>query len=211
MREKYTKIESDKILIVEGKDEEHFFKAFLKSIKEDHGVQILSVGGKTNISKKYISALKNTPDFSNVRQLGIIRDADESAQSAFQSIRDILKHNNFPVPQQPGLPVTSHSLTVSVFILPDNKNPGMLEDLCREVLRTQDVDVCIRNYLDCMRKIRSLRTFKNEAKAWIYAYLAVQERERLRLGEFTEAGGIPFEHDKLQGLRNFLTTLFQLQ
>ncbi|CAB3288031.1 protein of unknown function [Methanocaldococcus lauensis] len=84
------KIESEKVLFVEGKDEENFFEELLNYMGITD-VQIISYEGKDNLKNK-LEAITKTPGFSKVQIFGIVRDADEDVRGAFQSVRDTLKN-----------------------------------------------------------------------------------------------------------------------
>ena len=76
---------------VEGKDEENFFKCFLKN-KNIDGIQIILSEGRDNF-KNILSAVKEIPNFDTVNALGVIRDADDTAKGAFDSVCSVLENN----------------------------------------------------------------------------------------------------------------------
>ena len=103
------------VLVVEGKDEDHFFQALIKSMSLNIKYQIIDLKGKTNF-KADISAMHKTPGFKKIKKLIIFRDADENdADSAFQSIVNILKGLNLPQP-----------ITMNRFSLPSQNGFSMV-------------------------------------------------------------------------------------
>src|SRR5699024_5370301 len=95
-------ISKTKLLLVEGKDELAFFQELIKrneilSLKKDD-IQIVSLGGVQKF-KTELEALKNRTGFENVKSMAIIRDADESKESALQSLRKILSNTGFSAPK----------------------------------------------------------------------------------------------------------------
>jgi hypothetical protein len=92
-------IKSSKIVIVEGRDEEGFFEAFLKTLGLAE-IQVAGIGGKTQI-RPNLKALVKDPDFSKIVSIGIIRDANADPKAAFQSVRDALKSAGLPIPRLP--------------------------------------------------------------------------------------------------------------
>lgn len=76
-------IKENKILIVEGIDEKLFFSALINHLNLT-GIQILPIGGKTQL-RSNLKALQIPKDFASVISLGVVRDADESAERAFQN------------------------------------------------------------------------------------------------------------------------------
>lgn len=75
-------IQKPTLLIVEGRDEELFFEALVRNLGSD-GVQVMPIGGKTKL-RENLAALVRSPRFAEVASLGIVRDADDRPESAFQ-------------------------------------------------------------------------------------------------------------------------------
>ncbi len=88
-----------KLLIGEGKEEVDFFTAFLNHLNISN-VQVEQYGGKQGLPR-YLRTLVVRPGYLNVVSLGITRDADNSAQSAFESVCSSLHRASLPVPSQP--------------------------------------------------------------------------------------------------------------
>ncbi len=88
------------------------------------------------------------PDFYQVVSLGITRDADNSAKSAFTSVCDSLKNCGLPYPSQPGK-IVGDKPKISVLILPGSQNPGMLEDVCLKAVDLNQLQ-CVDDYLKCV-------------------------------------------------------------
>ena len=117
-------------LLVEGNDQRNFFRAIINHIGIS-GVQIQNFGGVTEL-RDFLSALVNQDDFyETVKSVGIARDAEESAQSAFQSVQSSLRNAGLPAPARP-MESVGDSPAVNVLILPDDSRPGMLEPLLCE-------------------------------------------------------------------------------
>jgi hypothetical protein len=121
------KISKPKLLIVEGKEEEFFFDAFINHL-DIQEVQVAGIGGKGKI-RPNLKALIIDSNFPQVVSLGIIRDADESAENAFQSVRESLLAAGLPSPKR-ALSFVKGSPRVAVMILPARNQQGELEDLC---------------------------------------------------------------------------------
>ena len=101
---------------------------------EINNIQVNSYGGKDNLNN-YLKTLPLIPGFSNLRSLGITRDADESFDDASKSIEySLTKHKLNEI----------ENLKIEKFILPDNSSPGMLEDLCLKSIHTDPIS-CIED------------------------------------------------------------------
>lgn len=200
-------ITKKKILAVEGKDETNFFEAFLKHFKFSiEEIQIIDISGKDNF-KNEIPTLKILPNFDDVEIIAFIRDAEEKdAKVAFQSIKDILKENNLPIPRTikafskgPQKPKTG------IFIMPDNKNKGSLEDLCLKTINGEKIESCINNYIECTEKIHL-----KVAKSKIQVYLASKEKIVNSLGIGAKKHFFNFNHSCFQDLKAFLENFMSI-
>ncbi len=112
-------VKRDAVLLVEGIDDARFFEAFLKRLGKDDAIQIAQVGGKNKFGRFLTGTLKRAENFYRLRRLGLIRDADESAQAAFNSLRGALTDSGLPEPAQDWEIRQEERLHVGVAILPD--------------------------------------------------------------------------------------------
>lgn len=141
------RIDREVQLLVEGRDEVNFFSALVDFHNIDP-VQIQNLEGKDKL-RKFLAALRRAPGFETVRSLGVVRDADESPASAFQSVRDSLRNAGLPAPNRAG-ERSGEAPAVTVFILPGDNRPGMLETLLRESFAGGPEDRCVEEYLACV-------------------------------------------------------------
>jgi hypothetical protein len=74
------------------------FSALLLELGIDGDIQPIETGGITKLRKKIV-ALQGLPGYrSKVKSIGIIRDADNNANAAFQSMCSALTFNHLPIP-----------------------------------------------------------------------------------------------------------------
>jgi hypothetical protein len=208
-------IEKSKLILVEGNDEDRFFRMLLKSM-EIQDVQVWPYFGKDKL-RQVFPVLLLDPRFKDLETYAIFRDADDNPNTAFQSIRDLLKRNSQPWPPAPGT-FTNGSPRVGVYIIPDSTSAGMLEDLCLRAVEGHSVMPCVTAFMDCLRGLPSDSSGSepvragsasfpiNQAKAKFYAFLAATHAGR-RLGEAFEAGAWEDDHRALEPIRAFLTKL----
>jgi hypothetical protein len=197
------KFSKPKLLIGEGREEQFFFRAFLAHLNIND-VQVEQYGGKSSLPS-YLRNLRNIPGYLEVISLGITRDADDSAQSAFQSVCGSLNSALLPVPSKPG-EIIGDSPQVSIMILPDGQNSGMLEDLCLTAIETDPVLQCVDEYFDCVYRT-SGRKPNNMAKARVHTWLASQIEPDKRLGEAAKAGYLSWDSSGFDSLKQFLQAL----
>ncbi len=192
--EKPKSIEKPKLIIGEGRDEEFLFSALIKYLEIDD-IQVYSYAGKDKL-KNYLKGLHLVPGFSNLRSLGITRDADESFDTAVQSIDDSIRRHKLN---------EIENLRIEKFIFPDNKSPGMLENLCLGAIDSSDMG-CIEYFFQCIKEKKN-REPNEFSKAKIHAWLSTQFQPDKRLGEAALAGYIDWNNEIFNELINFIKSL----
>ena len=177
------KIKSKKILIVEGEDECDIFNFWFEKLKIEN-VQILGIGGKTQLSQNLV-LLKKDSDFDSVEEIRIIRDADENANAAFQSVCSSLRNATLPVPlSQNQSSATTLKPIIKVFIASNTNNKGSIESYFFNALTDEKRFPCVEEYFNCIKKYEGTVFLESKLEiAKVYVYLAgVPEYSRYRLG-----------------------------
>jgi len=191
-------------LIVEGKEEELFFSSLLNEIAID-SIQIFPIGGKTKL-RDHLEAFTDSPAYSSiVKNIGIIRDADQSENDTLKSVQDALVAVKLPSPRMP-MKMTGISPRVGIMILPGQGRPGMLEDLCLEAVADDPAMQCVNDYFRCLSDNKSMPS-KDFSKAKINAFLTSRDSPDKRLGEAALAGYWPWNHSVFDQAKTFLRSL----
>ena len=199
-------------LLVEGNDERNFFEAFAGHLGLGK-VQIQVFDGKDHL-REFLETLAGATDFGKVKRIGIVRDADESAASAFQSVRTSLRNVNevfgssgaeFPVPDRPEQ-LAGGRPSVNVLILPGDGDDGMLETLLCRTFAGAGVDRCIDEFFRCAEQ-SSRRPIPRPDKARAHAYLATTRDPHHSVGVAAKAGRWNLDHGAFDGVRNFLRSM----
>ena len=189
-------------LLVEGKDAQNFFEAFVRRLSLSD-IEVQDFGG-VNQFRQFLAAFVNESDFGTVRSIGVVRDAEQSACGAFQSVRDALEHFNLGAPQHPG-ESTSENPSVGVLILPGDGQPGMLETLLCRTFTRHPLNRCIDDFLQCAEE--SGRRVQRHDKARAHAWLATQPLPHVSVGVAAQKGYWDLDHQALDAVRQFLTAL----
>jgi len=213
-------IKKDILLLVEGKDEVEFFEAFLKTIKAHNIIQSIELGGKDNFKNEF-PALLLSPNFSDVKRYGIVRDADNSATNTFQSVTNLLNRYNQPVPTIQGEIKFLNGIAAGIFIMPGNSEEGMLEDLCLSTVINHPVSSCVDEYISCLhnnlnfekenisKEQRKYCFPKNKAKAKMHAFLAGMNKFVPSLGIAAKKGYFDLHSKQLNNIKIFLQKLIR--
>lgn len=197
-------IDQAKVLVVEGVEDGLFLYAFLKHLSITN-IQIIS-SGKTEL-KNHLPALAKDPYFiANTQALAVIRDADNNASAAFESVCTALERANLPVPVAVLQPAGTKPI-VRVMIVPHGKTSGMLEDICLDTVSTDPASSCVDSYFNCLSSIPGFTLPNNMSKAKVYAFLSSRIEPDKRLGEAAEAGYWPFNNTACDSLKAFLSSM----
>lgn len=190
-------ITKTKILAVGGYDEINFFTALINKLRLKD-VQVLNFEGKGNYKSK-IRAIKNVPGFKNVTKFALIRDADVNpAISAFDSICSSLQSSNLSVPNNINEFSTSNP-SIGIYIMPDNLNVGMLEDLCLKSIENTAIFKCISDFLKCSPYKPS-----ELSKAKVLNYLSTKTPLMNNLGVGALAGHWDLNSDSFEEIVKFM-------
>ena len=190
-------------LLVEGKDQLHFFEAYIRRVELQKELQVQNFGG-VNELWGFLLAFVDAPGFDTVVSVGIVRDAEESATGARRSIEDSLRNAGLPAP---GDANGGDGPAVQLLILPGGEEErGMLETLlCRSVVE-EPVNNCINGFLECADALPGV-DIRRPDKARAHAYLATQPEPQVSVGVAALKGYWPLGHDAFAEVREFLAAL----
>lgn len=148
--------------------------------------------GKDNIATELVNIL-NDDNFSNLNQIGIICDNDypESREGklAFEVVLEELDKANdevknrgplrqLPRPKHPREPIGENP-TVSVLLLPSDKEDGMLESLVLKAIGQNDIMDCVDKYFDCLDaagpNVREARESRSRLSVYVSGKILSEE------------------------------------
>ena len=198
---------SDRLLLVEGKDEVNLFSALMikQRIGAEAGVQIIDAGGvdkfPRNLSAIHTVAQARPP----IRSIGVIRDADDDAAGAFGSVCTHLRNTGYAPPAAHG-EFSGAVPSIGVFIVPDGAEPGAMETLCRRSVEGTDGAKCVDAYLECLERDGAMKS-NHPDKSFAHAWLAAARNPVARVGEGALNGVWNFESLAFAPLSRFLRDL----
>ncbi len=199
-------IDSDCVLLVEGKDEVNVFNAMLRFLFGDESdIQVIDGGGKSKFPKRLQAIQIESQTRSTFRTLGIVRDADDNPQGAFQSVCHHIGDVGYDIPGSHG-EFSNGSPSVGVFIVPTGTDCGAIETLCRQSVEGSAAAHCVDQYLDCLAAHDALAS-TNSDKTFAHAYLASTRHPVARVGEGALQGVWDFDSSAFEGLINFVRDL----
>ena len=201
-----TRIRSDRLLLVEGKDEVNLFDALMKHcLDADPPLQVIDAGGKDRFPKNLRALYTAARALPSLRAIGVVRDADDDAAGAFRSVCDHVRNAGYEPPAVHG-EFSDATPSIGVFIVPNGEDPGAIETLCRRSREGDEVGRCVDEYLRCLDGNEAIRSM-NEDKSFAHAYLAVMEDPVARVGEGARQGVWDFESAAFAELSEFVREL----
>lgn len=199
-------IVASNVLLVEGLDEKHFFEALLNKLDlTDSSVKVIPVNGTGNFQHQ-LDALVLSPDFNAIQRLGIVRDADQNHESAFQSLVDLLRRYNLNWPSYPNTFSESGTPRIGIFLMPGNCAEGMLENLCLRSVATTPLMECVESFMQCASS-KTTEMPRIDAKAKAHAYLSIMPVTVGSVGLGSKQGYWDFDHECMATLVDFVQQL----
>ena len=165
---------SDRVLLVEGPDDEHVVAQLCARSELARNFGIVQKGGFSELSKSIPVELA-APGRSAV---GVVVDANDDPGARWQAVRDRCERRGITLPSEPdhgGVVVEGHPC-VGVWLMPDNQNPGQLEDLVADMIPVQDVVWPLaQEFVD---RIPEPERPRPAIKAQVHAWLAARAAAR---------------------------------
>jgi hypothetical protein len=190
-------IKKSKLILAEGTDAFYFLINLLDKLKIDD-FQVFDYGGITELTMYIENQLlkANAEKFKEVTTLLIVRDSEQSSESAGQSINTSLQTTKLANKKlKPFLVEKQNELNIGFMLFPgfdDNNNlceQGTLEDLCVKILKDQNLKKQIEEYIRDFKN-KSKITFKREHKNILHSCLSfTDEFVGLKLAEALKANG----------------------
>ena len=184
-------LKTDRLLLVEGKDEVNLLGKLIKHCLEDNEpqVQVIEVGGKPKF-KQNLAAIQLAQIGTPLLSMGVIRDADDNAEGSFDSVCDSLRSAGYEPPAAHAK-FSNATPAIGVFIVPDGSQSGAIETLCRRSVEGEDAAKCADEYMECLKTHDALQS-KNADKTFTHAYLAAMRDPVARVGEGAQQGVLGF-------------------
>ena len=156
---KVTNTDRRSMLLVEGVQDALFCEAILEHLGLSEMVQIVAAEGRPKIAGALEDiARSQAVQVKTLLKLGILQDADQSAEKSQSDAINALQNAGLPIPAAHSVDGNAERPAVSVFIAPDNRSQGSLEDLCLGSLtanKVQHLDEHIERVSQGESRIRS--------------------------------------------------------
>lgn len=190
------------LLLVEGNDDEHVIGNLCERGSVPRMFRIEQKIGVDELLRSIRAHLQEP----GLRVLGIVADANTDPDGRWQSISGQIARAGVDAPAapDPNGTVIEGEVRVGVWLMPDNRAPGELEDFIRSMIPLEDpVWPRAEQYIDGIPQEHRRFKAPKTTRAKVHAWLAAQERPR-PMGQAISAGDL----DVTQATaRTFLTWL----
>lgn len=210
------------VLLVEGQDELRTIPELIEingvnwGSRKNPVVLIKDCEGCENIIDKDIIAVELKAD--GIEALGILLDADEFPIDRWIAIRNACRNSkamsNMPdkLPEEGLIVKADNGVRVGIWIMPDNKLPGMLETFLGYLLPTDATSLWefATSTTDAAKAKGAPFTEAHREKAKIYSWLAWQEPPGRQLHQAIKERILDPQHSEAQQFVSWFRELYQL-
>lgn len=197
----------ERILLVEGEDDEHVVnRLYQKVYGSELPFKIVNKEGYTKLLQGLPVDLKR----SGLAALGVLADANDDLEARWQDLVDAANEGAVSLPDAPAPAgtIVEGRPRVGVWLMPDNRSAGELEDFARQLVPSSD-----RVWPRAKRYIEGIpdedRRFKpgKISKAKLYAWLASRLLPQ-RMGAAITAGDLDAQAPLAKQFAKWLSDLF---
>ena len=225
-------VQSSHLLVVEGPNDKAVIEQIVKQYnkaaigqitEQDKTVldfEIKSAGGIDEILGSTdgdpLGAIRIDIVEPNLKIYGIVVDADEAINTRWESIKDCIGWGGILLPNTPCrygvikdgiVKETNRRLRIGVWLMPDNINPGELEDFVADMIPNGDpVWPKSQSYIDGIPQVH--RKFKRKVqRAKVHAWLSARKNPRY-MGQAIYDGDLDVNRGLCKRFVAWLTELF---
>ena len=197
-------------MLVEGDDDFNvvYRIAAMSEIPQFH---IYQAEGIDNL----LARIYNQVNVPGRQALGILVDANDNLAARWQAVSDRLAPLGIALPPNPDpagaiIPAQGRIPRIGVWLWPNNRNPGELEDFIISLIPQNDpVWPLSEEYIDNILAQRLNKfTPGKKSRAQVHAWLATREDPRRRMGQAITAGDLNATAPTLAAFAAWLTRLF---
>lgn len=201
----------NKVLLVEGKNDCHVIFALCKAHGIPESFGLFDCENDEGVLKR-LNALILQPE--SPETIGVVLDVDcRTTDSRWQQIQDKIKSHGYNFPEHPDstgtvLPQNGGKPKLGIWLMPNNRNPGMLEDFLMSLVNTDSISFASESVNTA--KDKGFTTFKDahHSKAVIHTYLAWQDEPGKPLGQSITSHVLNPETETARLFTSWLVTLF---
>lgn len=197
------------LVLCEGKEDRLVMQALAEHAGLGEMIDFEDYGGEAKL-RDFLRTLIVRPDyvrgvFSN---LLVTRDADQSHQSAWDSLRDSIQTIlSVDLPEPGAWHANDQKIEISAWVIPGSRQPGMIESLCLVAARsdfTRELE-CLEKFSDCLQECGSAAPHEKVRFAiWTMIAQGSAARDRLSLERAIQHLTLNWDHEAFRPLTEVL-------
>ena len=186
----------DTLILVEGEDELYSLIPQIDCVFEN--VQLIVTG--RNLRDELVG-LQVATNFDNIRNIGVILDAEQSTDATIKSVQTAFQRNNLPDPTQPYQIADTHY--TDLFIICQNNEMGCFEDAFLDSLAENDPKLaCAKAFLACVDD--PARNDRWRSKVLVHSLIAASKQPSITLGESVKSNQWDWSQPSLKAIVDFI-------
>lgn len=216
------------VLLVEGPSDVDFFRALLPRLELGMNVEIrpprdYGHGNTVTVVPTLIPELIRQLETNRIDRFAIVVDADHDSGGGFEprwtQLTAVLRDHGYRCPQRSPADPNSGSIfqhddglpAVGLWLLPDHKSNGMLEDLVlSSAARSIEQSALLKHASSTIRGLpHTLFSSHQHSKAVTYSWLSYQARPAIGLSAPIRAELVDRAQQPLRGLCDWLVRVFE--
>ncbi|MDJ0902173.1 MAG: hypothetical protein QNJ55_25560 [Xenococcus sp. MO_188.B8] len=176
-------------LLVEGKNDFHVISALCQKYDVPETFHIIKPEDAEGI-EAVLEVIPDKLNQTNLMTLGIVVDADENVAARWQAVTNKLQrfgYQNIPqiLPEDGWIDTQEEKPKIGVWLMPNNKLPGMLEDFVGYLIPLEDK---LKDKAEAILKqieIENINAYSltHSQKAFIHTWLAWQKTPGMPMGQ----------------------------
>jgi len=202
--------DTPKILLTEGDNDCHVIAALCNNyaVPESFG---LNACGSDDLVFKKLGALLN---IETIETIGVVLDADNPDFAAkWHKFQVTLNKANIQCDDNPSLtgtiiPATDFHPRIGIWLMPDNRVDGMLEDFCMTLAKRNAIYFAQECVSGAQEKGHASFIANHHSKAVVHTYLAWQDEPGRPLGQAITAKVLDPSHPLAKTFADWLKRLF---
>ena len=197
----------DCVLLVEGQDDKHVVRHLSRRHDDMPEFCIFDKGGIHDLLEDIGLELR----VPGRQALGIVVDANDDLNARWNAVVARLKEENIEISgsRSPSGSIVESTPRVGIWLMPDNRTPGELEDFVTEMIPDDDpIWPRARRYIDGIPEADRKFSEKKIPRARIHAWLATREDPR-RMGAAIGARDLRVDGVLSTKFAEWLRRLFQ--
>ena len=200
---------SGRVLLVEGRDDMHVVDHICRRCQPMPTFEIVEKGGLD----KLMASIGPELTAPGRQAVGIVVDANDDIEARWAAVKNRLEGAGVTLGERDSAGTvirgTSPEPDVGVWIMPDNRSAGELEDFIQTMIPKGDpIWPLSEAYIDGIPAEKRLFGSKKALRAQVHAWLAARERPR-PMGLAIRAGDLDVEGVGCAGLTTWLRQLFR--